>query len=258
MPITVKLHVVKNKFLLYLKQRFSIALFLSLAIYLFCFSTEHLSLHWHSIAVIGFILLCLLSLRLYDDLQQVEYDQDKPNRAYTQKEHHKSLNYYLALIIIICLGISYLLNHTSFILLISFYGFNHILYKLLIRRAPLNTLLPLVKYPLLILIIIGIYHGNLQFSLKDFAFSITIFFSFIRMESIQDETFILSEPQTRIFHAMSIILLLPFIPTISMQLTAFALLVAGLLLSSKRMFASSYILLLILLFIKLILINYVH
>src|SRR5688572_10957234 len=68
---------------LYLAQRFNFAVYCGLALYLLLFTKDDLMFTARDVVSFVIILLFLLSMRLYDDLQNVGFDQQKPERIYT-------------------------------------------------------------------------------------------------------------------------------------------------------------------------------
>lgn len=248
----------KNILLKYIEQRYSIVLFLSLSTYIYLFSSSVNNFHVISIFHILFVFFCLLGLRLYDDLQQVEFDKEKLNRDYTRSEKIPVLTNYLLLILCLILGLAYFIDNITFIVLLSFLLFNHLLYYLFLKNDSIRTLLPLLKYPFLVFLISNFINGDSSNYLESFVVSSIIFLGFLRFESLQDGTFLFNSRISVLFHLLSIILFIPFLSNTNNFLVILLILMVSLLATMKTSLSGPYLYLILLLLIKIYLLDYVN
>ena len=209
MPIRAKSFFVKNNLPTYIKQRFNVLIFAALSFYMILFA-KNLQLEWVTfIKDFSFLMFAFFSLRLYDDLQQWEIDFEKPNRNYTEANTRRSLISYVIILFLITGALGALISNRIAIGFITFVILNHLLYFFLLKKGKFHTLLPLVKYPILLyLLLISNTESSTSIIIQNWQIILSLFFAFIRMESMNDEAFILNSRQTILFNLISFALLL--------------------------------------------------
>ncbi len=246
-----------NHLFVYINQRYNLWLFSGLSLYMILFigdSPFNLEL---ALRQFLFLIIANLSLRLFDDLRQWKFDLHKPNRIYTNPKNLKSLYGYLWLLIVLGLWLASLLNWHAFFIFSAFLLLNLIIYNGLLNVGKIHTLLPLLKYPILLLLLLISKTNNQAFGVVELCAITSFFLAFIRVESEQDNNFIFNTNQTQVLKILSFILLLfdslcPTVLVLFFVLCGFSLLIYKI--YQKR---SSYYYLLILLSFKIIIKYYV-
>jgi len=183
----------------YLSQRFSIVTFGSLALYLVLFTKTNLRFQPSDAVSFIIVLLFLLAMRLYDDLQNARYDQHKPNRIYTDPATSKSLYGFFAATASLALALLTFIDLRSSATLLLFLLVNHVLYLLLVNRSAWRYYLPLLKYPL----IAGLVANGWSTA------TLALFLAFLTFDLIDDKDFPLPRWSKILSSLMAFMLLLP-------------------------------------------------
>jgi hypothetical protein len=163
----------------YLIQRFNIAIYLALGTYLLLFAKAELRFAIGDVFSLLVIILFLLSMRLYDDLQNIQFDQSKPARIYTNPVAAKKLylSFLVCAIAVLCFTV--MRGPTKAVALLTFYIVNHGIYVLLVNHAQWRYFLPLLKYPF----VVALMSGSLSIG------HVSLFFAFLTFDLIDDPAF---------------------------------------------------------------------
>ncbi len=187
-----------TSFITYLKERFNIAVFAALTLFLLFFSKSEFRFDGSDLLHYFFLLFFLLITRLYDDLLNAAADKDKPNRSYTEEKNTNTLTYFLlGLSAIFLLLLFFYDPHLANFALIFLVG-NHLLYLLLYKTWNFKQFLPLLKYPMIFLALQGHFSGA----------AISLFLAFIVYEIMDDPEFPLSKTIAYLFTLAAFFLLL--------------------------------------------------
>ncbi|AOW10364.1 hypothetical protein EM308_13100 [Flavobacterium gilvum] len=195
-----------SEFVLYIRQRFSLSIFLSLTVFLLLFSKTKLVFGIEDAYNFGLIMFFLLIMRLYDDLQNSVIDSKKIDRIYTNAEAKKRLTFVLMILIFGFLWVLFFYKTVLIKGIILFFCLNHILYLLLFKSRNFKSYLPLLKYPLAFIALQG------QFSLV----SISLFLSMIVFEILDDFQFPIQKKYCIIFAVLSMLILIPNLKIINL------------------------------------------
>ncbi len=212
-----------SDFIVYLKQRFKWRIFLLLTLFLLLFSKNKLFFGIADIINFVLILFFLLIMRLYDDLQNSVTDRNKSNRIYTSLESKKKLGYILIILMILYLGALTFFNIELAKKMALFFGVNHVLYLILFHYGNFKSYLPLLKYPLLYIIL----NGNFDLT------SIALFLAMIEFEILDDIDFPLSKKLSYVVACISISLLIPTFNLFYFIVLLFVLAITVFILSKK-------------------------
>lgn len=174
--------------LLYLKQRFKPTIFAGLTLFLILFAVPHPFSKINAIVFVLPVFVFLGILRLYDDLMSYQVDASKPHRIYTHKESRNLLALILAGFTLFCLIVLFFLHPIVAGIAAVFLMLNDILYRLLFDKGYSRYFLPLIKYPVIVLLLY--YLNSIEFSwLIGLCLMISVFFAFICFEVLDDVSF---------------------------------------------------------------------
>ena len=137
-----------------------------------------------------FTLYFLFVMRLFDDLYNKEEDCAKPERNYTQAKDYRVLRGFLIILILIFVSMTGYYNYRMAIGCIGFMGINYLLYLLLHGKWAWNHLLPLIKYPFVVFLLILVWsEESLSPSWSGVLTSLALFPALVVFESLSDYTF---------------------------------------------------------------------
>jgi len=188
-----------NTSIIYLKQRFPSKLFVSIALLLILYALRSVSLvtnHWKQlIYLFPLVLFLLLSFRIFDDLASRSEDREKLDRIYTQDAKVAEIQVLLGVSILISLGYTAFLIKGGFtpVILLFIIGLSPYFFQSFLGRF--HFIIPLIKYPLLVLFI-G-YLLRFELIATDVFASITLFLACILYEMIEDQSIKASKKATR-------------------------------------------------------------
>ena len=128
-------------------------LWLVIAYALICFSAGDLALSITSLVQTIFVFAFLVIIRLYDDLFSAKVDAGLPDRSYTDPEIHKELSKVLVVCIVLIAAIVAFLSEGLGLYLLIFWVVNTILYATCFKYNSIQLLLPLLKYPFVVLVL---------------------------------------------------------------------------------------------------------
>lgn len=168
-----------RNFTIYLQQRFNLWLFTALSLYVLLFAKASFQFEFLDSYQLIFVLIFLLTMRLYDDLQSTQVDRGKPDRIYTDPKTAKELTLVLAGLLFLFLTGLLFFDRLLALYAFLFFSINHIIYLLLFNKNDFRSFLPLLKYPALVWAIAG----QLSFNLP------ALFLGFIVFEAIEDKEF---------------------------------------------------------------------
>jgi len=228
-------------FTLYLRQRFAIVTFGALALYLLLYAKADLSFAAHDAVSFAVILLFLLAMRLYDDLQNVHHDAQKSRRIYTEPGASKALYGAWAIIVALEIGLLMFLNVASGITLVIFLILNHCVYLLFINRFGWRSFLPLLKYPFISGVAVNTWSIG----------CLSLFFVFLTFDLIDDPTFPLPRWSSAAAATVAFALLIPSTSP-SCYIVVGALAIAASLVSLARSWYAAYAFLILFLLARLI------
>lgn len=247
----------KSELIIYIKQRFNLALFTGLALYIFLFNVPLKYLNIQSLVALGILLFSLFVLRLYDDLMQFKYDKGKPNRNYTQLEIRNILFIYWIILAIVLLGLAALISVKLSLTILTFLILNHVIYLLLINLKKIASILPLLKYLVFCGVLQVFYSSKMGIDFPMIASSGALFFVFLTYETLEDPGFIFPFRFNYVFQIISYILILFLKPELTILLLMVIFLSISLLSVYFKTFKFPYLFLLLILFFKFIITNYV-
>ncbi|XLS28381.1 hypothetical protein ACJD0Z_14385 [Flavobacteriaceae bacterium M23B6Z8] len=174
--------------LIYLKQRFNPAIFAGLTLLLILFSIP-LPFNNKSVLLYVFPVFVLLAiLRLYDDLMSYKVDAVKANRIYVHKESRNLLALILAGFTFLFLFALFFFHPILAGTMAVFLMLNDVLYRLLFRRGHSRYFLPLIKYPVIAVVLYYLTTSGFSWLLA-LCIMIALFFSFISFEILDDDSF---------------------------------------------------------------------
>jgi hypothetical protein len=236
----------------YIRQRFSPLLFGALVLFLFGFAKGTLKPERSDYFLFPLILALLFQFRLFDDLQNREFDQNKPNRSYTEAIHFSRLKQFLTGFSIALFAVLFLADPIAGAVVTGFFLLNILLYKFLLHQWKFRHILPLLKYPFICLLLVFFFRFGQPVSHKLVAVELALFPAFILYETLTDPTFPLPKFTKALLFAA---IFLPFFPAFSLNqagLVWICGLLAGLLaVLFLRHRALPYLLLLLLLLTRL-------
>lgn len=231
--------------ILYIKQRFNLGIFSMLTLFLLLFSKKNLVFSWEDVTHYFLVFFFLFLMRLYDDLQNAIIDIDKENRIYTDSKAQKNLKIALVLLVVPFLLLVYQFKTELLTSIILFFIINHLLYQFLFPVRNIKSYLPLLKYPLISMALLGEFNGV----------CIALFLALIVFEILEDAQFPIERKYAFPLAIIAMILLIP-----SMHIYYFILLLVVLSITlsliSRKTKGSPYLFLLIFLFTRLIIISY--
>jgi hypothetical protein len=236
----------------YARQRFSLLLFGPLALFLFFFAKGSLAPRPSDYFWLPLVLVLLFLFRLFDDLQNRDFDQFKPNRCYTGSGNYRQLRVFLAGFSAVVFAVLIWVNPLAGFVTTGFFLLNLLLYKLLLQQWKFRNILPLLKYPFLSLLLAFLFRQNQVPVLNQVAISFALFPAFVLYESLTDENFPLQNvSRILLFTAVFLPFLPRFSPTLPGILLAGAACVLLLALLYFRNRTLPYLMLLFLLFTRL-------
>jgi len=231
--------------ILYIKQRFNLGIFSMLTLFVLLFSKENLVFGWEDVLNYFLVFFFLFLMRLYDDLQNAITDSEKKNRIYTETKARKNLNILLAILIIPFVIFTYLCKTELLLYVTAFFVINHVLYLLLFPLRNFKSYLPLLKYPLVSIALLGGFNW----------ICIALFLAMIVFEILEDTEF----PIDYIYsYPLAIIAMSLLIPTMHVYYFILLLVVLSitLFLISRKTKELPYLFLLLFLLTRLITISY--
>jgi hypothetical protein len=175
----------------YFYQRVPMVLFLVLATWFGVFMLPWIP--WNVIIFsVGIVFMVLFQLRLFDDLMQYQNDLNKPNRDYTIPEVRKTLwIFWFVYSSGLMLLISWLNPRIGWVYLLLLFA-NWVAYKMLLNKWIWKNILPLLKYPIIYLVLFENYvvrneiSDNLTLVQYRVKTALLIFLGFIFLEWISD------------------------------------------------------------------------
>jgi hypothetical protein len=173
----------------YLKQRFSFLFWGIIAFGMICISVPVEQWNWHTPILFVSLLYQLFLFRLGDDLFQIRYDTNKPNRIYTKQLAKQPLwifwavNFFVLSAFLSQIQLHYCIASIAHIL------FTGLLYLIFIRWHAISKVLPLLKYPLLFSIITISFHFKESQSLFFLWENMLLFLSILYLEMAFDKSF---------------------------------------------------------------------
>lgn len=163
-----------NKAITYIHQRFGILKFVLFSVFLLLFTKTKWELSWWDFQNFLLIFFFLFVMRLYDDLQNIEEDKVKSERIYTDKSFFPYFTVLLTSSILFLSILLFFFQKNIVVAFLIFFAINHIAYQLLKKNASAKLLLPLLKYPLIVVAFNGhtlaaaaIFFAMLAFDLMD-------------------------------------------------------------------------------------------
>lgn len=144
-----------SDFILYIKQRFNLGIFSMLTLFLLLFSKNKLHFSTQDVSHFFLILFFLFLMRLYDDLQNAITDSHKENRIYTDSKARKKLSIILVILLVPFLYFVYQFYTELLQYVILFFLINQLLYLFLFPVGNFKSYLPLLKYPLVSIALMG-------------------------------------------------------------------------------------------------------
>jgi hypothetical protein len=232
--------------ILYIKQRFNLGVFSMLTLFLLLFSKKNLVFDWEDATNFFLLFFFLFLMRLYDDLQNSNTDSDKKNRIYTDSKARKNLIILLAILLVPFHFLVYQFKAELLLYVIAFLAINHVLYVLLFPLLNFKSYLPLLKYPLMSIALLG--ESNLA--------CIALFLAMIVFEIIEDTQFPIEIKYAFPFAVISMCLLIPTVHIYYFILLLLVLLITLFLIKRKTK-GSPYLFLLLFLLTRLTIITYV-
>ena len=197
---------------LYVRTRFNLLLFPALALYLLLFAEGSLDSGEPYFVKYLFAFGMLFLLRLFDDLQNREYDKSKPDRVYTNEADYlmlRRLLYGLAMLFMLLLWIVHPLS--GLLVLLIFGVINTWLYRRFLHHPKGQTLLPLLKYPVLVMLIQLFPEGLSSFDLSEAILALSVLPAFILYEADTDQEFSLHTVLRELLFWCTFVLFVPFI-----------------------------------------------
>jgi hypothetical protein len=183
----------------YLRQRFNFITYGALAIYLFLYAKADLHFQPADAMSLIVVLLFLLVMRLYDDLQNARYDQGKPDRIYTEFGPAKKLYIFFIVITLLVSCVLLFLDPASGTFFLMFLLINHGIYVLLVNQSNWRYFLPFLKYSFIAALISKGVSGA----------ALSLFFAFLTFDILDDPAFPLPRWSAIISSILAIGLLLP-------------------------------------------------
>ena len=196
--------------LIYLKQRFGLKIFAGLGIFLFVFAKGNVDFTYGDFPALFILLPLLLIFRLFDDLQNREADRGKMRRIYTEPKPFRLLGWFLLLFTgSFLVAVLFFRQELSLVVLL-FFLFNLLIYKMLFRRGRFRYLLPMLKYPFICLLLMFMPVNQMPageiYPLLLPAFSLLP--AFLLFETLEDRSFPLPSSATHILFVLSFVPLL--------------------------------------------------
>ncbi len=234
-----------SDFILYIKQRFNFGTFLLLTVFLLLFSKNNLLFGWEDISNFFLLFFFLFLMRLYDDLQNSATDREKKNRIYTETKAKKNLNIVLAILLVTFLFFVYQFKTELFKYVILFFLINWLLYLFLYHVSNFKSYLPLLKYPLVSIALLGEFNRA----------CIALFLAMIVFEILEDAQFPIARKYS---YPIAIVAMTLLIPTIHKYYFILLLVMLALtfFLIAKKTKWSPYLFLILFLSTQLITISY--
>ena len=259
MPTKAPLSFMIETLRIYIAQRFSTLMFLSLAVFLFLFSVPFNAINLLSMIDVLKVFFMLWVMRLYDDVMQWENDAEFPERIYTDPEARSRL--ILPLVLSMALSVSFCLNDSPDFSMATMWLYfiivNHVLYKSLVHRNFWAFILPLLKYPFLFFYISLSYGFIENVSYIEYASASGLFLAFVVYDLLDNQA--RDKPPVVLYFMIVFCLALLFLGSVNVVslISGLAILVAAfIVVHSKKEIVPLLWLFLILIF-KLILNNYV-
>jgi hypothetical protein len=244
---------------IYIAQRFSSLMFLSLAVFLFLYSVPFHALHPLSLVDVLKVFLMLWVMRLYDDVMQWENDAEFSDRIYTHSESRSKLILPLVLSMAtsVCISWSDSPDFSMASLWLYFIIVNHVLYKALVHRNFWAFVLPLIKYPFLFFYMSISYAISEDVSYVEYSNAITLFLVFVIYDLLDNRS--AERPVFALYFLIVICFILLFLTNVNAiaLIGGVALLVIALILVHLKKEVIPILWLLLILIFKLILNNYV-
>lgn len=163
----------------YLSQRFPFLTYSMLALFLMLFSVGLRQFIVADIFLLAFILLLLLTMRLYDDLQNIRFDVDKPGRNYVNPLATRKVYIFFLICALVGVCIALVMRPAMGLILLAFFVSIHGIYILLVNRAHWRYFLPLIKYPFIAALVADNWTPVY----------LSLFFAFLTFDLIDDPTF---------------------------------------------------------------------
>lgn len=172
----------------YIRQRFKVAVFLPLALYLVAYALPDFTQFGNVFKSIFLILVLLFGFRLFDDLWNREIDFSKPERDYTKPENFIVLKRFLICFFVITFIALWFLKIGIAIAFLIFLTLNFAAYSALFKRWKWRFILPLLKYPFLCFLVILLFK-NSEILLKDVLICGSVLSAFLLFEIFDDKDF---------------------------------------------------------------------
>lgn len=194
---------------LYIRQRFNLPLFLLLALFLMLYANGIAWTFINAVACFFYTLALLFWFRLFDDLASSEVDAGKPGRIYTEERAFRQLRILLAPLAIVLLGLTFLWNIRAGIILASYLAIQTAAYGFLFGRGKWRHILPLLKYPVIALLLSILTGSEGAISAGHLLACLSLLPIFILFESLDDPSYRLRGPVVALLLVAAHLLLAP-------------------------------------------------
>lgn len=173
----------------YIKQRFSFLFWGLISCGMICISVPVKHWNWYTPIFFLSLLYQFFLFRLGDDLFQIRYDTNKPNRIYTKQLAKQPLwIFWIVNFFVLSVFLSMIQFHYCFASIVHFL-FTGILYMIFIRWHVISKILPLLKYPLLFSIVTISFHFEESQSISFLFENALLFISILYLEMAFDKSF---------------------------------------------------------------------
>jgi hypothetical protein len=165
----------------YLKMRFNPMKFFSLAVLLsmFVFKKEDSFYSW--LTGIGFLFLSFLVFRFLDDAGSVHFDRKNHlERYYLNTNNYKSFLIITGSIIFVCFVLLHIIFFKDVIVIYILVFGSILLYILFSRNSYILPLIPLIKYPLLLMVL-----NEVPLNFKSAGILLAAFFLMLSYDSLE-------------------------------------------------------------------------
>lgn len=175
--------------LLYIRQRYSSPLFPLLAAFLMLYARGFAWSAGDAAMGLFYTLLLLFWFRLYDDLASRAADAGKPGRAYTEPGSYDRLRRVLLPLGLALAACTFLADTGAGIILAAWLLLQGPAYRLLYHRRGWGHLLPLLKYPVLALLLAIFGADSASLAARELPAYLALLPAFILFESLDDPSY---------------------------------------------------------------------
>ncbi len=194
---------------LYIRQRFSLFPFLAAFLMLYVNG-----LRWGIGEAVGCFLYTMVLLfwfRLFDDIASREADAGKPDRIYLQEGPFQQLRRLLIPLAIALMAATFLYHAYAGILLGIWFVLQTLGYRFLCDRDGWRHILPLLKYPVIALLLWFPSGSSAAGSIGEMLVCVSLLPTFVLFESLDDPSYHLRRPVAVVLLVLLHLLLLPTI-----------------------------------------------